>query len=105
MWAGGDPGRAGRPGRRPVVNGDDHPVIALVGDRLPEQPGVERRQSSRVGAVEHDMVQASEHDVSMTGAVRVWAPAALGTDAGKLRRRGALGESRPSAFRSVGPAV
>src|SRR6516164_2660002 len=58
--------------RRYVVGGDDHPVVALVGDRLPEQPGVERRQGGRVGAVEHHMVQVSEHPVSMTGAVRAW---------------------------------
>jgi hypothetical protein len=45
----------GQAGRR-VVRGDDNPVVALVGDRLPEQLGVESTQGSRVGAVEHYMV-------------------------------------------------
>src|SRR6185437_2496943 len=52
--------------RRGVAGGHDHPVVAAVRDRLPEQLGVERRQGGRVRAVEHDVMQSSEHAVSMT---------------------------------------
>jgi hypothetical protein len=52
-----------------VAGGHDNPVVALVGDRLPEQLGVESYQGGRVGAVEHNMVQSSEHAGSMTDAV------------------------------------
>jgi hypothetical protein len=55
--------------RRGVVGSHDNPVVALVGDRLPEQLGAEGCQGGRVGAVEHDMVQSSEHAGSMTDAV------------------------------------
>lgn len=64
-----------RPRRRPVVArelecqarcrivGSNHnPVVALIGDRLSQQFGVERRERRRVGAVEHHMVQPSDHD-------------------------------------------
>jgi hypothetical protein len=53
-----------------VVGGHDNPVVALVGDRLPEQLGVEGCQGGRIGTVEHYMVQSSEHAGSMSDAVR-----------------------------------
>lgn len=64
-------GQAGRG----VVGGNDDPVVALVSDRLSEQLRVEGSQGGRVGAVEHHMVQSSEHCTSFTDAVL--APATL----------------------------
>jgi len=52
--------------RRGVVGRYDDPVVALVGDRLPEQLGVEGREGRRVGAIDHYMVESSEHPESMT---------------------------------------
>lgn len=58
-----------RQARSGVIVRDDDPIGASIGDRLSEQPGVELRQGHRVGAVEHDVVQSSEHAESMTEAV------------------------------------
>jgi hypothetical protein len=62
------------PGRRPVigsslecqarrlaVGGDYHPVVASVGNWLAQQPGVERGEHRRVGAVQDHMMQPSGH--------------------------------------------
>jgi hypothetical protein len=51
-----------------VVGSYDNPVFTLVGDRLPEHLGVEGCQGGRVRAVEHNMVQSSEHAKGMTDA-------------------------------------
>jgi hypothetical protein len=44
-----------------VVGRDHYPVVALIGDRLPEQLGVERRQRGWFAAVQNDVVQSSDH--------------------------------------------
>ena len=47
---------------RGVAGGDNHPVIALVGNGLSQQPRVKPGQRRGVGTVEDHMVQASDHD-------------------------------------------
>jgi hypothetical protein len=67
------PGRI-RPGRRLVAGRElkrqpgrgvvcrhDHEIVAAVGDRLAEQSGVEGGERQRVGAVDDQVVQSSDH--------------------------------------------
>ena len=55
--------------RRPVVRRDHCEIVGQVGNRLAEQPGVEGGEGSRVGAVDHHVMQSSEHYAIMTDAV------------------------------------
>ena len=59
----------GEPGRGLIGRHHD-PVVAAIRDGQSEQPGVERGQGCRVGAVKDHMVQTADHDFR-TGTVNV----------------------------------
>ena len=58
-----------RESRRLGIFGDHHPIWRLVSDGQSEKLGVERRQARGVGAVDHDVMLATDHPLIMTGDV------------------------------------
>lgn len=98
-----DPGRRTLKCQRAVTRlaADDHPVAAVLVDLHPQHLRVERRKRSRVRAVQHRLLQPSDHAPIMLGASGQTQRSALLAALGGV----AVGMRPPCSARSSTPGV